>query len=80
MEAHVELQTLVASNVVESVTLRVYGGSSHDERVSAADRYLDAMREFNPPIACNAYECTTKLDASGNSYVEFRFFTFNSNN
>lgn len=78
--ATVELETLTASNVVESVTLRVYGSKSHDERVTAADRYLDAMREFNPPIACNVYETTAKRDASGNSYVEFRFFTWASNN
>lgn len=74
--ATVELQTLVTTNVVESVTLRVYGGSNHDERINAADMYLHAMREFNPPIACNVYETTAKRDASGNSYVEFRFFTW----
>jgi hypothetical protein len=78
--ATVELETLTTSNVVESVTLRVYAGTSHEERVNAADMYLHAMREFNPPIACNAYETTAKRDASGNSYVEFRFFTWTTNN
>lgn len=78
--ATVELETLTAADVVESVTLRIYGGKDHTERESAADRYLDAMREFNPPIACNVYETTAKRDASGNSYVEFRFFTWTSNN
>lgn len=78
--ATVELETLSASDVVESVILRVYGGTSHTERIGAADRYLDAMREFNPPIACNVYETAAKRDASGNSYVEFRFFTWTTNN
>lgn len=72
----VDLQSLVVTDVVETVILRVYGGKSHKERESAASRYLDAMQEFNPPITCNAYECTSKTDASGNAYVQFRYFSF----
>lgn len=78
--ATIELESLAGGKTVDAVTLRIYGGQDHTERVTLADRYLDAMREFNPPIVCNAYECTTKRDGKGNSYVEFRFFTFNSNN
>ena len=76
MSLSVELESIVAGNVVESVTLRVYGGKSHAERVAATDKYLAAIQEFNPPIACNSYETTAKRDNSGNSYVEFRFFRF----
>lgn len=79
--ATVELESHVTGrNVVSQVTLRVYAGKSHDERVTAADRYLEAMSEFTSPIVCNVYETTAKRDASGNSYVEFRFFTWTTNN
>jgi hypothetical protein len=74
--ATVELETLTASNVVESVTLRVYGGQDHREQETAAGRYLDAMAEFTAPIVCNVYERTPKTDSKGTAYVEFRFFTW----
>lgn len=74
--ATVELESLTAGKTVDAVTLRVYDGSSHKERESAASRYLDAMQEFNPPITCNAYECTDRTDSKGNAYVQFRYFSF----
>lgn len=74
---HIELESLESdAKTVDAVTLRVYGGDSQPERAEAADSFIDAMQEFQPPITCNAYECTAKQDASGNDYIEFRYFSF----
>jgi hypothetical protein len=69
----VELETMVQGATVEGLVYRVYGGTSHSERVDVALEYSSYLESEGYVISCDRYEATNKKDGEGNTYTEFRF-------
>lgn len=78
--AHVELESFTEGegNLVTEVLMRVYGGSDHNARVSAATDYLEFMTDSGYRISTENFQCAAKQDDSGNSYVEFHYGNFSN--
>jgi hypothetical protein len=75
-----DLESMVQGATVEGVTLRVYGGKNHFERLEVSSDWLTSLQEEGHVVSCDSYECTAKKDAEGHSYVEFRYFCSPTNN
>jgi len=67
--------------VIDTVVLRVFGGSSAPARAAKAH---DALEDFTAnetkPVVTNAYECKAKVSESGTPYVEFTFSSIDFSN
>lgn len=73
-QAEIEDFTEGPGNLVTSVTLRVFGGASHNDRVAAATDYLEMMTDIGHRVSVEHYETTAKETESGYRFTEFRYF------
>jgi hypothetical protein len=68
-----EIETMVQGATIVEIVFRVYGGTSHSERLEVAMDYISSLNSEGQLVSCDRYETTAKKDGEGNSYVEFRF-------
>lgn len=66
---------------IDTVVLRVFGGSSAPARAAVAADYLEDFTAYETtPVVVNAYECKAKVSESGTPYVEFTYSSIDFSN